>query len=104
MSEQINLGAEKQASNENNPLEPKVQSRNRPDESVGDSNESAQSRAQATAQKHEIPAQFIDTEFEVPTDFIDLPSRGLFYPNGKNRVEVKYLTAEDETYSLNIIF
>lgn len=102
MSEEINLGTEKQATNENNPLEPKVQPRTQPgtnqngQPSQPSPDETSQSRARAVADKHEIPAQFVDTEFEVPTDFIDLPSGGLFYPNGKNRVEVKYLTAEDE--------
>lgn len=84
---------------ENNPLEPTVQSRTRPSQQQEGQNvqdNTSQSRAQAVAEKHDIPAQFIDTEFEVPTDYIDLPSGGLFYPSGKKTVEVKYLTAEDE--------
>jgi hypothetical protein len=80
MSEEINLGGtrpQQQASS--NPLEPQVTTRN-----------------QEIAQKHDIPEQFIDTEFMVPTDFVDLPSKGIFYANKKSSVEVKYLTAEDE--------
>lgn len=84
---------------ENNPLEPTVQSRTKSSQEhkvQDEQGNTGQSRAQAVAEKHEIPAQFIDTEFEVPTDYIDLPSEGLFYPSGKKSVEVKYLTAEDE--------
>lgn len=84
---------------ENNPLEPTVQSRTRPSQEQQAQNvqdNTSQSRAQSVAEKHDIPSQFIDTEFEVPTDYIDLPSEGIFYPNGKKTVEVKYLTAEDE--------
>jgi len=84
---------------ENNPLEPTVQSRTNPSQGQGSTAQThtePQSRAQNVAAKHDIPAQFIDTEFEVPTDFIDLPSNGAFYPNGKKTVEVKYLTADDE--------
>ena len=41
-----------------------------------------------------------DDEFKVPTEIIELPSRGLFYPNRKSTVEIKYMTAEED----NILF
>lgn len=89
MPEEINLGAEKQVYNSSNdPLEPKVQTRT--------NYEQSQTRAEEVAQKHDIPTQFVDTEFEVPTDYVDLPSKGMFYANRKKAVEIKYLTAEDE--------
>jgi rubredoxin len=44
----------------------------------------------------EIPSEFMDTEFVVPTDDIELPSGGIFYPDGQKTVKVKYMTAEDE--------
>tara|TARA_B100000963_G_scaffold349582_1_gene358816 strand:+ start:2926 stop:3849 length:924 start_codon:yes stop_codon:yes gene_type:complete len=93
MSDEINLGAEKQVNMGGDPLEPRVQSRaqQNPQQKT-----SSQMRAEEVAEKHEIPAQFVDTEFEVPTDYIELPSKGMFYKNGKSSVEVKYLTAEDE--------
>lgn len=43
-----------------------------------------------------IPQQFIDNEFAVPTEEIELPSKGIFYPNGKSTVKVRYLTAEED--------
>ena len=43
-----------------------------------------------------LPKEFIDTEFMVPTEEIELPSMGVFYPNGKKAVTVKYLTAEED--------
>jgi rubredoxin len=43
-----------------------------------------------------IPKEFIDNEFITPTEEIELPSLGLFYPNGKKTVKVKYLTAEED--------
>ena len=78
MTEEVNLGSQNQ-NNENNPLEPRVNSRN-----------------QELAKEQGVPEEFIDTEFIVPTDIVDLPSKGLFYANGKKDVEVRYLTAEDE--------
>jgi hypothetical protein len=79
MSE-INLGGTQPTStNQNNPLEPKVQN-----------------KAQQLAQEHNIPEQFIDTEFQVPTDYVELPSKGMFYANRKSSVQIKYLTAEEE--------
>jgi hypothetical protein len=44
----------------------------------------------------EIPKEFIDNEFEILTDEVELPSKGVFYPNGKKSVTVKYLTAEED--------
>jgi len=40
-------------------------------------------------------------DFSVPTEFVDLPSRGMFYPEGhplrnKENVEIRYMTAKDE--------
>jgi hypothetical protein len=43
-----------------------------------------------------IPSEFIDNEFEVPTEQVELPSKGVFYPNNKKSVTVKYLTAEED--------
>ena len=43
-----------------------------------------------------FPNEFIDNEFMVPTEEIELPSKGAFYPNGKSRVKIKYLTAEED--------
>tara|TARA_B110000503_G_C7066197_1_gene378875 strand:- start:148 stop:1032 length:885 start_codon:yes stop_codon:yes gene_type:complete len=80
MSEEINVTKKEENSNSKGNIEPKVHT-----------------KAQSSNSSHqEVPAQFIDTEFEVPTDFVDLPSKGMFYPNGKSTVEIKYLTAEDE--------
>lgn len=45
--------------------------------------------------KH-IPSEFIDNEFMVPTEEVELPSKGIFYPNNKKTVTVKYLTAEED--------
>src|SRR5690349_1865409 len=47
-----------------------------------------------------IPEQYIDKEFMVPTEEIQLPSKGVFYPNQKSTVKIKYLTAEED----NILF
>lgn len=100
MSDEINLGSEKQVNTGNSPLEPKVQTRAKESQQYTQQQAQQQAhhqtRAQEVAEKHEIPTQFVDTEFEVPTDFIDLPSKGVFYKNKKQSVEVKYLTAEDE--------
>lgn len=95
MSDEINLGAEKQATTMNDPLEPKVQARTQPNPQA-QAQSQPQTRVEAIAEKHDIPTQFVDTEFEVPTDYVELPSKGAFYKNAKSTVEVKYLTAEDE--------
>jgi len=50
--------------------------------------------------KDEVPEEFIDREFEVPTEQVELPSKGIFYPNKQQAVEVKYLTANED----NILF
>lgn len=52
-----------------------------------------------------IPSQYLDTEFQVPTETISLPSKGVFYPNGKSSVTIKYLTAEEDDilYSPDLI-
>lgn len=42
----------------------------------------------------------MDDEFQVPTEKVMLPSKGLFYPNKKSFVEIKYMTAEED----NILF
>ena len=39
--------------------------------------------------------------YQVPTDFVDLPSQGLFYPEGhpwhqKEKVEIRYMTTKEE--------
>ena len=79
-NEKIILGGDKSGGEQNNhPQQPA-------------SNE----RAQQLAQQHNIPEQFVDTEFQVPTEIIELPSEGRFYPNGKNKVEIKYMTAEED--------
>jgi len=45
---------------------------------------------------NDIPKEFIDNEFAVLTDDVELPSLGIFYPNGKKTAKVKYLTAEED--------
>ena len=39
--------------------------------------------------------------FTTPTEFVDLPSKGLYYPEGhplhkQDSIEIKYMTAKDE--------
>jgi len=60
---------------------------------------------QDTAQEHNIPKEYLDTEFQVPTETVDLPSKGAFYPNKKDSVTIKYLTAteDDILYSPDLI-
>lgn len=43
-----------------------------------------------------IPNEMIDDEFAVLTEEIELPSLGVFYPNNKKTVKVKYITAEED--------
>lgn len=45
---------------------------------------------------NQMPNEFIDNEFLVPTEDVELPSKGVFYPNGKKTVKIKYLTAEED--------
>lgn len=56
-------------------------------------------------QTYNIPSKFLDDEFKVPTETIDLPSKGVFYPDNKSFVEIKYLTAEEDDilYSSDLI-
>ena len=42
----------------------------------------------------------IDNEFQVPSESVLLPSKGAFYPNGKNSVIISYMTSESD----NILF
>lgn len=61
--------------------------------------------AQDIAKEHNIPEQYLETEFQVPTETVELPSRGMFYPNNKSTVTIKYLTAEEDDilYSPDLI-
>jgi hypothetical protein len=61
--------------------------------------------AKDIAQEHNIPEQYIDNEFQVPTETVNLPSQGVFYPNNKSSVTIKYLTAEEDDilYSPDLI-
>lgn len=55
-----------------------------------------QGKVETNHGEQDIPKEFLDTEFMVPTEEITLPSLGVFYPNGKKTVKVKYLTAEED--------
>jgi len=57
------------------------------------------------AKEHNIPQQYLDADFQVPTETVELPSRGVFYPNGKSTITLKYLTAEEDDilYSADLI-
>ncbi len=61
--------------------------------------------SQDIAKEHNIPEQYLDTEFTVPTERVELPSKGVFYPNKKSSVTIKYLTAEEDDilYSADLI-
>jgi rubredoxin len=86
----ITVGGENNSQNNtNNPLNPQVTGRN-PNQNI------QEEKLQQLSKEHDIPREFMDTEFLVPTDEVLLPSKGVFYPNGKDRVTIKYLTAEDE--------
>lgn len=50
--------------------------------------------------KNDLPKEFIEDEFLTPTEEVELPSKGVFYQNGKSTVNVKYLTTEED----NILF
>ena len=43
-----------------------------------------------------IPEEFKKKDFEILTDTMDLPSKGVFYPNGQKTVKYKYLTADED--------
>ena len=60
---------------------------------------------QDIAKEHNIPEQYLETEFQVPTETVELPSKGMFYPNNKSSVTIKYLTAEEDDilYSPDLI-
>lgn len=64
-------------------------------ENVYDGGES-KSEAKNIAAEHNIPEQYLDMEFKTPTEEIKLPSGGIFYPNKKDTVTIKYLTAEED--------
>lgn len=51
---------------------------------------------QQEVKKSQVPQEFIDDEFEIPTEIVNLPSKGIFYPGGQDKVKIKYLTAEAE--------
>jgi hypothetical protein len=64
-------------------------------------NTSAADDKKTVAQGYGIPEEFVNNDdFVIPTETIDLPSKGLFYPNRKDTVEIKYMTAEED----NILF
>lgn len=69
---------------------------------AGKSNTNQGEEVKNLAKQHDIPEQFVrkDDEFIVPTEEVELPSGGVFYPNGKSKVTIKYLTAEED----NILF
>lgn len=66
---------------------------------------SQQKTAQDIAREHNIPAEYLETDFQVPTETVELPSKGVFYPGGKSTVKIKYLTAEEDDilYSPDLI-
>lgn len=76
---------------------------------VGENENSVNQRVERTAQdlakEHNIPEQYLETDFQVPTERVDLPSKGVFYPNKKSSVTIKYLTAEEDDilYSADLI-
>jgi rubredoxin len=55
----------------------------------------------STAEENNIPKEFIDNEFAVPTEEVNLPSEGIFYPNKKSTIRIKYLTANEENILLS---
>ena len=54
--------------------------------------ESTEKTIKEVAKEHNIPEQYLDTEFQVPTETVELPSKGAFYANNKKTVTLKYLT------------
>lgn len=58
--------------------------------------EETEKKAIDIAKEHNIPQEYLDMEFQVPTEEIELPSGGVFYPNKKKSVTIKYLTAEED--------
>lgn len=62
--------------------------------------------AKKKAEEYGIPEQYLEQEeFHVPTETVILPSKGKFYDDGKDRVEIKYPTAaeDDILYSDELI-
>lgn len=100
-NDQINLsGGEGQDKKSNTP-KPEQQGTHIPEEGSVPQNQAPEQRKQEKnaseiAKEHNIPEHFVDVEFEVPTEEIELPSRGVFYPNKKSSVTIKYLTAEED--------
>jgi len=58
--------------------------------------ESTEKTQEDIAKEHNIPTEYLDMEFQVPTEEVNLPSGGVFYPNKKSTVTIKYLTAEED--------
>lgn len=109
MSEEITVGGNqgnKPSNTGNNPLNPQVQGRNpneghesqnkQPQQPQQQQNNSYNEEVKNIAAEHNIPSEFIDTEFQTLTDEVPFPSKGEFYANKKSSVSIKYLTAEDE--------
>jgi len=81
---------------------------NNPQENINQNipvGEKVEKTAQDISQEHNIPKEYLDTEFQVPTETVELPSKGAFYPNKKDSVTIKYLTAEEDDilYSPDLI-
>jgi len=81
--------------------------------SIGGANKTANpiqshldAETKAKAQEYGVPENLVNNdEFKVPTERVELPSKGLFYPNRKSSVEIKYMTAEEDNilYSSDLI-
>jgi len=82
--------------NENNPITLGGNKSNNTNEPNQNASQQQNEYVQNTAERANIPAEFVDTEFLTPTDEVSLPSQGKYYPNGQKTVRVKFLTAEDE--------
>jgi hypothetical protein len=95
--EQIVLGggAERNQSKPTNDI-PREGGQNIPLENEEPQQEPQKTEAQKIAEEHNIPEQYLDVEFQVPTEEVKLPSGGAFYPNKKDSVTIKYLTAEED--------
>lgn len=67
-------------------------------QAINTSNEASnvEKNAKDIAKEHNIPEQYLETEFTIPTETVNLPSKGVFYPNNKSSVTIKYLTAEED--------
>lgn len=72
--------------------------------SIGGAPRNEESKSKAA--EYGMPEHLVNNdEFKVPTETIELPSKGLFYPNRKSSVEIKYMTAEEDNilYSSDLI-